>query len=134
MHQSEHETGVAGCRENSRRQQFVLGAKDTFPLVVGAVPFGIILGTVAATSGLSFAAAMAMSVFVFAGASQFVCVSLVAAGAAWPMIVLTTFVINLRHMLYGAAMVPFYRNLTPLWKMILAFGMTDETFPVSIRH
>ena len=110
---------------------FLEGARDTFPLVVGAAPFGIIYGTLAATAGISFAATLAMSLFVFAGASQFVCVTLVTAGTAWPMIVLTTFVVNLRHLLYGATMVPFYKNLSKPWKMLLAFGLTDETFAVA---
>jgi 4-azaleucine resistance transporter AzlC len=113
---------------------FFEGAKDTFPLIVGAVPFGIIFGTLGATAGLSFWAVMGMSMFVFAGSSQFVCVSLVSAGTAWPMIVLTTFVVNLRHMLYSATMVPFYRNLNPFWKMVLAFGLTDETFAVAVNR
>lgn len=110
---------------------FLEGARDTFPLVVGAAPFGIIFGTLAATAGISFTATLAMSLFVFAGASQFVCVTLVTAGTAWPMIVLTTFVVNLRHLLYGATMVPYYRNLPNYWKMLLAFGLTDETFAVA---
>ena len=121
-------------QNSSLLSQFFEGAKDTFPLVVGAVPFGIIFGTLAATAGLSFGAAMGMSMFVFAGSSQFVAVSLVFAGTAWPMIVLTTFVVNLRHMLYGATMVPFYKNLNPFWKMVLAFGLTDETFAVSVNR
>ncbi len=121
-------------RKTSPLSQFFEGAKDTFPLIVGAIPFGIIFGTLAATAGLSFGATMGMSMFVFAGSSQFVCVSLVSAGTAWPMIVLTTFVVNLRHMLYGATMVPFYKNLNPLWKIVLAFGLTDETFAVAVRH
>lgn len=120
--------------KGSPLSQFLKGAKDTFPLIVGAIPFGIIFGTLAATAGLSFAATMGMSLFVFAGSSQFVCVSLVTAGTAWPMIVLTTFVVNLRHMLYGATMVPFYKKLNPLWKMVLAFGLTDETFAVAVTR
>ncbi|SMC54508.1 4-azaleucine resistance probable transporter AzlC [Desulfocicer vacuolatum DSM 3385] len=120
--------------KNTPLSQCLEGAKDTFPLVVGAVPFGIIFGTLGATAGLSFAAVMGMSLFVFAGSSQFVCVSLVLAGTAWPMIVLTTFVVNLRHMLYGATMVPFYKDLNSLWKMVLAFGLTDETFAVAVTR
>lgn len=117
-----------------RLSLFLEGAKDTFPLIVGAIPFGIIFGTLAATAGVSFGATMGLSMFVFAGASQFVCVGLVAAGTAWPMIVLTTFVVNLRHMLYGATMVPFYKDLSPLWKMVLSFGLTDETFAVAVSR
>lgn len=121
-------------KKSSRLSLFFEGVKDTFPLVVGAVPFGIIFGTLADTAGLSFGATMGMSMFVFAGASQFVALSLIASGTAWPMIILTTFVVNLRHMLYSATMVPFYKKLNPIWKMILAFGLTDETFAVAVNR
>lgn len=128
------EAGSAQTLRCSPRSQLFAGAVDTFPLIVGAIPFGIIFGTLAATAGLSFAAAMGMSIFVFAGSSQFITVSLVSAGTAWPMVVLTTFVVNLRHMLYGATMVPFYKELSEPWKMVLAFGLTDETFAVAINR
>ena len=112
--------------------EFFAGFRDTFPLVVGAIPFGIIFGALAGTEGLSFWAAMGMSLFVFAGASQFIAAGLVATGTAWPIIVVTTFVVNLRHILYGAAMVPYYKKLSHLWKILLSFGLTDETFAVAI--
>ena len=112
--------------------EFFAGLRDTFPLVVGAVPFGIIFGALAGTAGLSFWAAMGMSLFVFAGASQFIGAGLVAAGTAWPIIVITTFVVNLRHLLYGASMVPYYKKLSHFWKVVLSFGLTDETFAVAI--
>ena len=113
---------------------FLQGAKDTFPLVVGAVPFGIVFGALADTAGLSFGAAMGMSLFVFAGSAQFVAMGLAASGTPWPMIVITTFVVNLRHLLYSATMVPFYKKLPHAWKMLLAFGLTDETFAVAVTR
>jgi 4-azaleucine resistance transporter AzlC len=112
--------------------EFFAGFRDTFPLVVGAVPFGIIFGALAGTEGLSFWAAMGMSLFVFAGASQFIGAELVATGASWPIIVITTFIVNLRHLLYGASMVPYYKKLSHFWKIVLSFGLTDETFAVAI--
>ncbi|MBF0379044.1 MAG: AzlC family ABC transporter permease [Desulfamplus sp.] len=118
----------------SPKYQLLSGARDTFPLIVGAIPFGIIFGTLAATAGLSFAATIGMSLFVFAGSAQFISISLVSVGTGWPIIVLTTFVVNLRHMLYGATMVPYYKNLSNLWKLVLAFGLTDETFAVAINR
>lgn len=121
-------------KKNSAVSLFFEGAKNTFPLVVGAVPFGIIFGALADTAGLSFGAAMGMSLFVFAGSAQFVALGLAASGTPWPMIVVTTFVVNLRHMLYSATMMPFYKNLPHAWKMVLAFGLTDETFAVAVTR
>src|SRR5512135_2810064 len=113
---------------SSAPAEFLAGAKATFPLIVGAIPFGIIFGALAAASGLSFAATAAMSAFVFAGSAQFIAVGLVAAGTGWPFIVLTTFVVNLRHMLYSATLAPHVKRLPQRWKIPLAFWLTDETF------
>ena len=74
---------------SSPRAEFWAGGRDTIPLIIGAIPFGLIFGTLAAASGLSAAATMAMSAFVFAGSAQFIAVGLVAAGSGWPLIVLT---------------------------------------------
>ena len=118
----------------SRQSEFLSGARDTIPLIVGAIPFGIIFGTLAEASGISFAAALAMSVFVFAGSSQFIALGLVAAGTAWPMIVVTTFVVNLRHLLYAATLLPYLKRLPAAWKAALAFWLTDETFAVAVKR
>ena len=103
-----------------------------FPLVVGAVPFGILYGTLAASSGLSFAAGLAMSILVFAGSSQFIAIGLVTAGTALPLIILTTLVVNLRHLLYSASLVPYVQQLPQVWKLPIGFWLTDEAFAVAI--
>ena len=110
------------------------GARDTFPLIVGAIPFGIIFGTLAEQNGLSFTAALAMSLFVFAGSAQFIALGLVAAQTALPMVIVTTFVVNLRHLLYAATLLPYLRRLSGLWKALLSFWLTDETFAVAVKH
>jgi 4-azaleucine resistance transporter AzlC len=118
----------------SRRAEFVAGVKRTLPLVVGAVPFGLIFGAVAVTSGLSPAASVGLSTFVFAGSAQFVATGLVAGGASLAVIVLTTFVVNLRHALYSASLAPYMKHLPQRWLAPLAFGLTDETFVVVIQR
>lgn len=118
----------------SPRAEFWAGARDTFPLVVGAIPFGIIFGTLAAGSGLSFAGTVAMSAFVFAGSSQFIALGLIAAATSWPFIVLTTFVVNLRHALYSATLAPQVKHLSAGWQIPLAFWLTDETFVIAANH
>ena len=117
-----------------RRQEFVAGMRDTLPLLLGALPFGLIYGAIAATSGLSFAATLAMSAFVFAGSSQFIAVGLVAAQTPVAIIVLTTLIVNLRHMLYSATLLPYLRHLPQRWRIALAFWLTDETFAVTVHR
>ncbi|MGE5258008.1 MAG: AzlC family ABC transporter permease, partial [Hyphomicrobiales bacterium] len=119
---------------SSRKQEFITGVRDTFPLLLGAFPFGLIYGAVAATSGLSLAAAMAMSAFVFAGSAQFVAVGLVSAQTPSAIIVLTTFIVNLRHMLYSATLLPYLKEMPQKWRIPLAFWLTDETFAVTVHR
>ena len=61
-------------------RQAWLGALETLPLVIAAFPFGIVFGALANTTGLGFAATLGMSAIVFAGASQFIAVTLSPAG------------------------------------------------------
>ncbi len=118
----------------TRRSEFLSGARDGLPLIVASIPFGIIFGAVAATSGLTPGAAAAMSAFVFAGSSQFVAAGLVSAQASIAVIVLTTFVVNLRHSLYAATLGPYMRHLSQRWLAFLGFLLTDEAFMVSVRR
>lgn len=121
-------SGIDQPATHQRRREFIAGAKATLPLIVGAIPFGIIFGTLAEPSGLSALGALAMSIIVFAGSSQFIALGLLAAGAALPVIVATTLVVNLRHLLYAANLLPKVRHLPQRWRILLAFGLTDETF------
>lgn len=118
----------------SRSAEFWAGVKATFPLVVGAIPFGIIFGALSVNSGLSPGATLAMSAFVFAGSSQFIAAGLVASGTSVLVIILTTFVVNLRHMLYAATLAPHMKGLPQRWLLPLGFWLTDETFVVTIQR
>ena len=65
----------------TRRQEFLAGMRDTLPLIIGAIPFGVIFGALAVTAGLSVTATMGMSLIVFAGSAQFIAAGLVTQGA-----------------------------------------------------
>jgi len=116
----------------TRRSEFLAGMRDTFPLVVGAIPFGFIYGALALNSGFSPLGALGLSLFVFAGSSQFIGANLVAGGAALWVIVLTTFIVNLRHALYSATLAPHMKRLPHKWLLPLGFWLTDETFVVVV--
>jgi 4-azaleucine resistance transporter AzlC len=112
--------------------EFLSGCRGILPLVVGAIPFGIIYGTLAAATGLSFGGTLAMSAAVFAGSSQFVAIGLLASNTAIPLIILTTVFVNLRHLLYSASIVPHVHHLSQPWKLLLGFWLTDEAFVIAI--
>jgi len=97
-------------------------------VVVVGIPFGI----VARQSGLSPAEIVAMSVFVFAGASQFAMVQLFKDGVAWPLVVATVFLINLRHLLMAAALRPHFARVPVARRLAAAYVLTDEAFAMAI--
>ncbi len=110
------------------------GIKAVLPLLIGAAPFGLIYGVLATGAGLPAAAAQGMSLIVFAGAAQFIAVGLLDVGAPAAIVLLTTFVINLRHVLYSASLAPHLRPLRPAWKWGLAFLITDEAYALGISR
>jgi len=75
-----------------------------------------------------------MSSVVFAGSAKFIGAGLIGAGAPGPVVVLTTLVVNLRHMLYSASLAPHLRRLSPAWKAVLAYLLTDEAYVVAILN
>lgn len=117
---------------SSPRAEFLAGMKATLPLVIE--PFGVIVGALAITSGVSVAGTMALSLLVYAGSAQFIGVGLIAAGASVPVIILTTFVVNIRHALYSATLAPYVKHLPQRWLLPLAHMLTDESFVIASTH
>jgi 4-azaleucine resistance transporter AzlC len=110
------------------------GVKAELPILLGVSPFGLIYGVLALSAGLPAALAFAMSSVVFAGSAQFVGAPLLGSGAPAIVVIATTFVINLRHLLYGASVAPYLRSLSLRWKCLLAYLLTDEVYAVAITR
>lgn len=108
----------------------LLGARDTLPLILAAIPFAILFGVLAQSAGLSSWATLGMSMLVFAGSAQFVAITMLAAAAAWPAILLATFFVNLRHMLYSITLIPHVSRYPNILRALMGFWLTDETFAV----
>ena len=119
---------------SSQKIEFTKGVIDTIPLIIGAIPFGIIYGTLSQSSDLSMYGALALSSIVFAGSSQFVALGLIASESSIFIIIITTFLINLRHLLYSFSLRNYLSHLHQKWKILLSFGLTDETFAITIKH
>lgn len=110
------------------------GTLAALPVLIGVVPFGLLLGALAAQQGLSPLEMALMSALVFAGSAQFVAVEMWVEPAPVLLLAATTAMINLRHVLMGAA---FARPLAG-WPRPAAyaglFAMADETWALSLRR
>ncbi len=115
------------------------GLRAGIPIAVGYVPMAVAFGFLAAQGGLSLAQAAGMSLLVYAGASQFAALGMLAGGASALAITLATLVLNFRHFLMSVALSrrmgfdasPAAGRDVPSWGPALAFGVTDETFVVA---
>ena len=116
------------------RTQFLAGVRAELPILVGVVPFGLIFGAVAVSGGLPPLLAQAMSSVVFAGSAQFIGAQLMAGGAPALVLLATTAVVNLRHLLYSASLAPHVHHLPLRWRLLLAYLLTDEAYAVTIVH
>lgn len=110
---------------------FWRGFREMMPLWAGVVPFALAYAVSARAAGLSVLDTQLMSLVVFAGSSQFSAANLFALNATSFSIVLTTFVINVRHVLYTLTLGQ-KMNLSWQQKLIAAHLTTDEAFGLAI--
>lgn len=119
---------------SERETWFRDGALASWPICFGYIPIGLALGVLASQAGIPFWAVAMMSMLVFAGSAQFICVAMLAAGASAWSIIFTTFVVNLRHFLMSSAVAVHLSGLRRLFLSFFAYGITDESFAVNMTH
>lgn len=112
-------------------EAFRRGLMAAVPLALGIVAFGLLYGMMARQVGFSPWEAWAMSLIVHAGSAQFAILGLWETAGALT-IILTTLVINLRHLLMGASVAPHLRGLPFPWQPLLALWMSDESYALAI--
>ncbi|WP_435247007.1 AzlC family ABC transporter permease [Vibrio sp. nBUS_14] len=116
------------------KQQIQTGLRAIFPLCVGAFPFSFIVGVISITAGMSVTQSTLWSFTVFAGSSQMVALGLVQSSASIVVIMFTTFIINLRHILYSASMSEHMKEYPIHMRMLMSYGLTDEVYAVTINE
>lgn len=114
------------------RDDFVAGLRDTAPVVLGIIPFGLVAGAAAVDSGLSGLQAVGLSVIVFAGASQLAAIPLLSQDAPLAIVVGTILVVNLRMLMYSASIAPHFREVAARWKAPMAYLLTDQAYALSL--
>lgn len=114
------------------KDTLIEGFKAAWPICMGYFPIGMAFGVLAQKAGLTPFEIALMSVFVFAGSSQFIAVSMLSSGAAVFSIAMTTFVINLRHFLMSSSLAVYLQRSDWKFLSLFAYGVTDESFAVNM--
>lgn len=116
-------------------KHFNMGFKSILPIISGIIPFGAVMGSAFSEAKLSFWQAMLMNTTVYAGAAQLATVDLMKVNAAIFVVVATGLIINLRFLLYSAAMSPYLQDSRFLTKFFVAFTLTDQSYAaMSANH
>ncbi len=114
-------------------KEILRGLKTVFPIILSMIPFGLLLGTQAKIHGLSVMELFLMCGLNFAGGSEFIAVGLWQKTPPLFLIVVMTLMVNCRHFLMGATMIPFCRQFS-LKKIILSFFfLCDECWALSLQ-
>ena len=101
--------------------------KVTIPVLFGYLAIGIPFGLMLVNAGYPWWLAPIMSVLMYAGAGQYMAVSLFATGASLSITAITMLLLNIRHIVYGLSLITPFKD-TGKWKPYLIFALTDETY------
>jgi len=118
-------------RRRGNRAAFVHALTLSAPIILGYLPIGTAYGVLGAQAGLPVWIVLGMSVCVYAGSAQFIAVQMMQLGSPWTVLTLTTFFVNLRHVLLSLALVPYFRKVGRGRILAAGFGLTDESFAVN---
>jgi predicted branched-subunit amino acid permease len=117
-------------RGSAARSAFRDGVRDIAPAIPATVAWGLVTGIAMAQSGLTLAQAYGLSVLAFAGSAQLAALPLLTGHAPVVVIVLTALVVNLRFVIYSAAMKPAFTRLSFARRLGLSYLIGDFPFVI----
>ena len=104
------------------------------PNVPGVFPFGLIAGALTAAVLNNPLISALMTSIVYAGRAQMVAMQLETDGAPILVALVAVLVVNLRHLMYGAALADQFKHLAWKWKILFALLLTDLAYALSIKR
>ena len=118
----------------SSRQVFLQGLNASFPIVAGYLPIGFAFGVAAEGAQFGTFSAVFVSLFIYAGASQFALVGLLKDGVPLFSVALIAISLNIRHFLYGPGLSRVTAGFSLRERLVAAFGLTDEVIAVAFSR
>ena len=117
---------------------FRRGAREGFraflPLSVGLVPWAMVTGVAMRAAGFSIVEAIGMTLMVFAGTAQIGTLPLIVSGAPLWLIVATALVLNLRFVIFSAAISPAFEGIPLLKRLMSGYLLVDGVFAVGAQR
>ncbi|MDO9535881.1 MAG: AzlC family ABC transporter permease [Bacillota bacterium] len=112
------------------KEEMIRGFFKGFPVILGYFPIGFAFGILATNVGMTVFHTFLMSLMVYAGSAQLIAVGLLESQVGLLTLTITTFLVNLRHLLMSAALSPSLGHLSRLQQALFSYELTDETFAV----
>lgn len=126
---------VCQGEKSTQHEAFIReGMRAAWPICIGYIPLGFAFGILAQKAGLDTPDIALMSVLVYAGSSQFIAVAMLGSGAAPVSIVITSFIVNLRHVLMSSSLAVHLNRANLRFLSLFAYGVTDESFAVNMTR
>lgn len=122
--------GAARSGRSLRWSAFGAGARAMVPMLVGIVPYGVVVGVTVAESDVSKAAGWATGWTVYSGSAQLAVLELLNSGAAPVVAIAAVLAVNARLLLYGSAMAPHWRSTSRTWRALASYLLVDPSFAV----
>ena len=111
---------------------FRAGAREGFrsflPMSVGLIPWALVMGMAMISAGFTPVQALGMNVIVFAGTAQLGTLPLIAVGAPLWLIVVTALALNLRFVIFSAAIARGFRGVATPTRWFSGHLLTDGVF------
>ncbi|WP_287906951.1 AzlC family ABC transporter permease [Acinetobacter sp.] len=129
---SSFKNSAAELNDSIDFREFLRGLKTSIPMLLGIIPFALVLGTQAAHKGFSALEVPLLTGLNFAGGSEFAIIEVWTQPPQLLFLILITFLVNSRHILMGASLAPYIRHLPNHKALPLLFFMCDESWALSI--
>jgi predicted branched-subunit amino acid permease len=116
------------------QDEFLSGALEILPIVLAAIPIGLLWGTLAVKKGFSPLETALASASMFGGAAQFVAIDLWRDPVPWLLVIFSVFVVNARHVLMGASLSRHLGAIAPSLRPFVMFLLVDEVWALAERR
>jgi predicted branched-subunit amino acid permease len=104
------------------------------PWLIGVAPFGLVIGVSAAQADIPTLAGWLTGPLIYAGSAQVATIQMLDAGAAPFAVIVTAMVINLRLILYSAAIATYWRGTPLWWRLLGGYLLIDPSFAVGVQR